>query len=140
MAYPPNSPTPTFAGFQLWVTNVVGIPSTAIPATPPFEQWAYDTAVALVNLQLQGVPGPLYLQAVYNLATDTLINWCVDVPGVYYPTNNPNQLGWFAYLRKQFNISGFTAGVVQASYDQGSSTNLAAVSYTHLTLPTILRV
>lgn len=128
---PLATPQPTLAGFQAWVTNVAGVPSAAIDTTNAiYETYAYNTAVAIVNPAFQSMPGPIYLEMVYNLAMDRLVNWCPDVtpPTPYVPgpgqPANPDGLGFFAYLRVQFKVNAFIAGVIQAAGDEGTNETL----------------
>jgi len=118
-------PCPTLAGFQAWVYEAMGIPNTVIPAGSIWFTYAFDTALATVNLQLIGTAGPLYLQAVYNLGGDFLLNWAQDpTPPIPYPYDNPEQLPYLAFLRKKWNILGFTPGIVQQASDQGTAAEL----------------
>ena len=115
---------PTFAGFVTFVYEVMGVPQAALPAASQTMADAYEVAVALVNPQLKGVPGPIYRLCVYNLGGDYIINWAPDTGGYLYPTDNPDGLGYFAFLRKQWNITGFVPGVVIATADEGTSESL----------------
>jgi hypothetical protein len=125
----PYTPTPTLAGYMAWFPQITGIPTTGdTPVIPPdsiWWNWAYNTATGTVNTQIAQVPGPFYLQAVYNLAAHWQVMWTPDPdPPVLYPKNNRQQLGWLAWLRKQYNLGGFTPGVVQTTADQGTATGL----------------
>lgn len=122
---PLTTPCPTLAGFQQWVYIAMGIPDTVLPEGSIWFTYAFDTAVATVNLQISCVPGPLYLQAVYNLGGHYILSWAQDpVPPVPYPTNNPDQIPYLAFLRQQWNILGFTPGIVQEASDQGTAAAL----------------
>jgi hypothetical protein len=126
-AYPPPTPQPTLAGFIDWVYSAVGIPAQSLPTTSPFLGYAYNVALALVNLQLACVPGPIYMLSVYNLAADRLLNWAPDVNNPPYPypmADNPQGLGFFAYIRSQWNLTGFIPGVISASNDEGTGQSL----------------
>lgn len=123
------SPRPTLAGFQAWVYSAMGIPDTVIPEGSFWFFEAYNTSLATVNLQICHVPGPFYLQAVYNLGGDFLINWAQDpVPPIPYPTGNPTGIPYLEFLRKQWNILGFTPGIVQEASDQGTAAELTLPS------------
>lgn len=117
----PVTPTPTLAGFTAWIVAVGGVPTQYVPDA----QWifyAYNTAVGLVNPAFQAVPGPDYLQMVYNLGMDRLVNWAPDTgtpPPVY-----KEGLSYFNWLRKDFNVNQMVAGVVSAASDEGTNSTL----------------
>lgn len=119
-----SSPQPTLAGFTDWVYAVMGVPQAACPSGSAPLSYAYDWAKATVNVALARVAGPIYQLAVYNLGGDLLVNWAPDVPGVEYPTDNPDHLGYFAYLRQKWDLNGFVAGVINSSADEGTSESL----------------
>jgi hypothetical protein len=129
----PFQPWPTFAGFQSYVWNVAGFPQDALPPNAEIWIWAYNTATATVNEQIEVVPGPQYLQAVYFLGTDFIVNWAPDQPGVFYPSppappptvdgNPTTNTGFFAWLRNSYNITGFFPGFITASNDQGTGSS-----------------
>jgi len=122
--------SPTLAGFQSFITNVMAIPPAALPLTSPFIQMALAVALSIVNPALMSVGVPsmdaagaplttfnintIYDLAVYNLAGSNLINYAVDQLGETY----------FADLRKALNITGFVSGIVQSTSDEGTSTSL----------------
>lgn len=124
---------PTQAGFLAFIRNGMGITTTYLPDSSVWIGYAYTVAVALVNPQIQQAcyPGApvMYELAVYNLAAHNLITFAQDVPGVYVDNPNPppEKIGYFAALRQQFGLNVFTAGVVQASGDEGDSVSLAVV-------------
>ena len=124
-----TAPQPTLAGFNLFLSNEVKIPSAALPPSSPWPGYAMGQALALTNPALRIVPIPnidaagaslnsggwtIYALAVYNLATDILINITPDQTGFDY----------FAKVRKENNINGFVSGVVQSSSDEGTSVGI----------------
>ncbi len=127
---------PTLAGFQSFMLNVMGIPTSTLPPTAPVVETAFDIAVDIVNLQLNVASPDIYTLAVYNLAGSNIINYAQDI--VYTSTTAPtgstllpdgtvrylNDLPYFAYLRKSWNILGFAGGVVQSSGDVGTSESM----------------
>lgn len=117
-------PQPTLAGFTQFIYTVMGIPEAAAPSGSEYITWAYDTAIATVHPFLRRAAGPIYLQAVYNFAGDWFVTWAPDQPGVLYPTDNPQKLGYLAWLRQKWNLTGFVAGVVQSSNDQTTGQTL----------------
>lgn len=82
----------------------------AISATNQWIVATFGVALRTVNRALS-VAGELYNFAVYNLATDRLINWAPDVETQTY----------FAELRRDFKISRPALGVATSASDQGTS-------------------
>lgn len=117
--------TPSFADWQTWLYATLGIPVEALPTNSIYLALCYDTAVATVNQQLLAASPPIYYLALYNLGADLIINWAPDqfTNGVVfpYPTNNPDDLGYFEYLRKKYGCLSFVAGVITASADESTS-------------------
>jgi hypothetical protein len=102
---------PTLADFQLFIRNIMGVPTSALPDTSPVITDAFNYALEIVLPVIQTVSPTLYNQAVYNLGGDYLLNWAPDQTGSSY----------FANLRKTMNLNSFTAGVIQASADSSTS-------------------
>ena len=114
---------PTLAGFQWFVTNIMGISATYLPTTSPVIPWVFSIALNIVNPDLQvvgmsaqnGLPATnMYNVAVYNLAASLLLNTAQDQPGYEY----------FADQRAKFGTAKFTAGVVASSSDVTTSESL----------------
>jgi hypothetical protein len=121
----PIQPCPTPAGFLDFVRLAMGIPSQALPDGSYWLAFSYQYAMALTSLQLKAAPPPIYTLAVYNLGGDTLVNWAADgQPPFPYPTDNPDGTGYFTYLRKLWNLTGFVPGVIQSSADESTSESL----------------
>lgn len=123
----PFTPTPTFDGFVEWVYGVMGVPTAWLPSDSQFLVWAYNTAISTVNPAFAAVPGPSYLQAVYNLAAHWLVTWTPDVttsPPYPYKTIDGVQYGFFQWLRKENNVLGFITGIVDSSTDEGTSVHM----------------
>jgi hypothetical protein len=119
------SPQPTREGFVAWVYGIMGIPVEWLPVDSDAFGYAYDTATALVNPAFICVPGPIYLQMVYNLAGHLLVTWTQDIPAPpVYITVDGVDYGYFQYLRKQNNVLGFVTGIVSSSSDEGTSVSL----------------
>lgn len=129
---------PSLAGFQSFVTNVMAVPSSALdPVTAPVVQYAYDFALEWVNGLLCLVPSPtgawtIYARAVYNLAADTLINWAQDAANApVYKDGMP----YWQWLRAQYGVNNFVAGVVQSTSDEGTSSSyLVPEAFKELTI------
>lgn len=126
---------PTLAGYQTFITNVMGVPTAAFGVAglgAPIIAYTFQNALAWVNTDIAIVCGSqsfggwsVYAEAVYNLAGDYLVNYAQDpTPPYVYPTGNPDGLGYFAYLRKTLNINNFLTGVVTSSSDEGTSQSL----------------
>jgi hypothetical protein len=101
---------PTLAGYSAFLYNTVGVPTAALPADSFNINLSFALAMDIVSTWLQCMQSDVYTIAVYNLATDRLINFCPDQPGQSYFTN----------LRANFSINMFVAGVVQTANDQGT--------------------
>jgi hypothetical protein len=116
---------PTIGGFITFVQNVLQPPASFNPTTSPYVTYAYDFAIQFCNPFLQCVPGlqyawTMYALAVYNLAADTLINFAQDQPGD--PIFKENQTYW-TWLRAQYGVFNFVAGVVQSTGDEGTNSS-----------------
>ena len=133
------TPQPTLAGFTSWIYAVAGVPTAWLPTTSPSIGYAFNTAYSIVNVNFMCVPGPLFLQAVYNLAMHLLACWAQDPAWTPQPITGggPNgsppepwivvngvSYGYWQYLRQQNNIQGFITGIVSSSGDEGSSVGL----------------
>lgn len=109
----------------------MGVPTDALPDDSVFVGYAYDVAVAYVNTQLECVPGPIYMLAVYNLGGHNLVSWAPDQTGVYFPSppastgGTENNLGYFYYLRNAYDLTGFTPGMIESSADETTSQSMA---------------
>lgn len=106
----PN-PQPTIAGFIEFLRGVAGVPTIFLPDNSPSIPIAFDVAEATTATIFCWQPGGVYSRAIYNLATDNLIN---------YATDQPNQT-YFRDLRAYFGIGLFVPGVTGSSSDQGTS-------------------
>lgn len=120
-----SQPMVTLAGYQTFLNNYVKIPTYALPSNSPSILMTLAIAEATVNPAIciaNGSPNSslgytgdgLYQLAVYNLATDFLINFAQDQPGQDY----------FTQLRKSFTINDFVPGVISASNDESTGETL----------------
>lgn len=102
--------------YSNFLYNYVQIPTSALPTNSPSILMTLAIAEDIVNPDLMSVTSPsgsklgytgssIYELAVYNLATDFLINFCQDQTGQTY----------FANLRTNFGINNFVAGVITSS-------------------------
>jgi hypothetical protein len=131
---------PSIAGFLTFVRGVMGVPSSALPDDAPALTYAFNVAVATTYALLAGVPTPIasawtiYEIAVYNLGGDLLINYAPDLPG-------QTPADYWAKLREKFGTYAFTAGVVSASYDQGTGETMTPPDFVKsLTLSDLQRL
>ena len=112
---------PTLAGFQWFVTNIMGITSGQLSPTAPVIAFVYNLALNTVNTALQAVGNAnpseptIYATAVYNFAADALVQFAQD------PTPSVNPPSYFVGLRQSFGINSFVGGVVNSTSDQGTS-------------------
>lgn len=109
----PTPPCPSWAGFLQFLQNVVQVPSSQLPSNNPgtaAAQMCYEVALATVNDALLVSP-MMYVLAVYNLATDRMINFMPDLPDQSY----------WKDLRGDFGINSISLGVVVSGSDQGTS-------------------
>ena len=104
---------PTLEGFIEFLQNVADFNTTVLPTTTPVIEYAYFSAVARVNKNLQ-LATPLYISAVYNLATDFVVRFAPDQTGQDF----------FRCLRKSLNVNAFAPGVTSSSSDEGTSESL----------------
>lgn len=124
---------PNIADFLTFLSANVGIPASALPPASPFPQYALTNAIALVNLAIQTASSPIYVDAVYSLATSNLLNFCPDVvPAVVYPPGDAGGLGFFAYTRNKWDMTSFIGGVINSTSDEGTSESMTVPDYFQL--------
>lgn len=107
-----TSPCPNATDFNTMLTTEIGLTSPTLTAAAVQVTAALAYAVNWAYLQLNCVNNPIYLRAVYCLASDRLINIGQDPGGV------------FAGLRSQFTVTSFVAGVISASADENTSQSI----------------
>ena len=111
---------PTLAGFMAFITGVMGINTTVLPANSAIIPYVYNMALNTVNVALAGVPNvdptqpSIYAVAVYNLAGDYLVNFAPDQSAQTY----------FADLRKSFGVNSFVSVVINSTSDEGTSESM----------------
>lgn len=133
---------PTLAGFQNFITTVMGISTTILPADSPVIGFALSVALSIVNKQLQCVAVPqtdgagaslnsggltIYALAVYNLAGSNLLSYAQDQPGAPNVRGSKPPMPFFAWTRKQYNINGFVSGVIQSAADETTSESMVVM-------------
>ena len=128
---------PNITDYNTFITNVMGIvvgpsppvPPTQLVNTDPVIAMSFEVAMDIVNDALSMAGPSVYPLAVYNFAGDRLMNYALDWTGAPAfqpnpPAQNNGGLAFFAYMRMQFNISGFVGGVIQSSSDQGTGQSM----------------
>ena len=117
LGLPPGDPT--FAGFQWFVANMMGVPATEIPDVSVL-QACYDQAVNLAYWGLQCVPSQptspsIYAYAVYNLGADFLVETAWDDPNAQPPST------YWTDLRTKLGLNSSSYGIINSAADQGTS-------------------
>jgi len=122
----PKTPKPTLSGYlNKWLYGTVGIPQMWLTPDNEWIDWSFNTAVGTVNWRIERVPGPFYLQAIYNLGAHVLLTNCPDNPNLPpYMEDTTGSYGYFGWYRKQNNVDGSTLGTVTASSDESTSVSL----------------
>lgn len=106
--------TPNIADYTTFIRNQVGISSTYLPDNSQWIASTFNMAIDTVNTTLALASGLAYTLAVYNLGSDRLINYAIDLQGQSY----------FSQVRQQFGIANFSPGMVSASSDEGTGESL----------------
>lgn len=109
-----NPTTPNQADYLLFLRGTVNIKATLLPDDADIIVMSLAIAQEIVNDQLACASARMYTLAVYNLATDRLINYAPDEQNQTY----------FRDLRKDMKINQPSVGVVSASSDESTSTTL----------------
>lgn len=113
---------PNVADYLTFIRQGLGIGPAFLPDDSLWVQTTFDMAIGMVNLSLKfaDTTGTIYTLAVYNFAADRLINFALDQSGESY----------FADMRASLKINAFSAGLVNASSDQGTSQSLEIIEAT----------
>lgn len=98
--------------------TTVSVPE-AITATNPWIVSTFCTALDVVNCAIKQASARRYLEAVYNLATDLLINIATDQPNQTY----------FKDMRAGYRIAAPSFGVPASASDQGTSGSLVTPEF-----------
>lgn len=122
----------SLGGFIEFIRVGMSVPVDVLPDGSIYIRWAYARATHLVNRQIQQADPLLYMVAVYNLGADILVNITQDAPDA---PPYKDGLPYWKWLRSQFNINAFIAGVVTSSSDEGTSQSLeVSDAFKNLTL------
>lgn len=116
---------PTLAGYIAFLRNIAGINITVLPDDSIAIPLSYEIAGDIASCQLRVMGADIYTLAIYNLATDRLINFTPDQPGQTFFGGNPNAIPPIKGLRQQYNLNAFVAGVIESSHDEGTGQNIA---------------
>jgi len=113
---PPGLPPggPTFDGFKWFVTNMMAVPTDAMPDDAQL-QIAFDEALNLAYIGLASIPSQpttpsIYAFAVYNLGCHLLTEFALDTP----PST------FWSDLRNKLGLNVFTPGLINQAHDQGT--------------------
>lgn len=107
---------PNLPDYLTFIRQHVGISSGPLPDNSMWISATFNMALETVNELLALAGSVFYTLSVYNLGADRLLNFALDEAGQTY----------FSDLRKTLGISGFTAGVITSSSDQGTSQSIDA--------------
>lgn len=113
----PTIGPPTLAGFQYFLVNFAGFNIQVLPPASPVIGFAFGTALLVVNTDISAAGQLLYNNAVYNLATDYVVNYAQDQQGQDF----------FACQRTQYKVNAFAPGVVQSASDVSTATSLQVI-------------
>ena len=122
---------PTIAGFMLFITNVMGINATQLPANSPVIPFVYNLSMNTVNSSLTQVPNfdpsqpTIYAVAVYNLAADLLLNFAPNNPAASPPDST-----YFTDNRAKMGLNSFVGGVISSTSDNSTSESLSTPDWT----------
>jgi hypothetical protein len=115
---------PTLAGFQTFITNVMGISSGNLSPTNPVIAFVYNLAVNMVNPAIDHLPNSdptqptMYAVAVYNYAGDALIQLAQDTAPSFTPP-----VSYFVGLRQSYGLNSLPTGMVSSTGDQGTNSS-----------------
>lgn len=101
----------TRSGYLIFLRQGVGIPQIALPDNSPAIDLSLTIAQNFVSCWLGCISSDIYTLAVYNLATDRLINFAQDQTGQCY----------FKDAREKYKINSFIAGVIESSSDEATA-------------------
>jgi hypothetical protein len=119
-----NTPTiPNLADFTMFAIGQLGATSAQLPPTSPYLGYAFNVAQQLVYAPLQQASPLIFTLATYNLALDTLVNFCPDQPNqTFFKNLRGPKPGGFA-------LFNFVPGVVTAAADVSTSDSLVVPDF-----------
>lgn len=107
---------PTLAGFQWFITNIMGVTTTELPMSAPVIEFAFNLAKQVVWNPGFRLPESIYDTMVYNLAANYLIYYAPDQAGDPAHT--------WSMLRNKLHLNSFVGGLVSSASDQGTADGL----------------
>lgn len=114
-------PPPTQAGFLNFIRTYMVIGTDVLPDNSDAISTAFQIAIEIANITMNLVSPVIYTVMVYNLAGSNLIEFATDVqPPVVYK----DELPYFEYWRKTFEINSFVGGTIASTSDDGTSESL----------------
>lgn len=120
---------PSLSGFIAFLRNIVGINTTVLPDNAPVIEFSYNMAINICTdllVTIPQIPGEfLYITAVYNLSTDTLLTYAQDQSGQTF----------FTQVQQKYQLHALVPGVISFAGDEGTqSTMVVPDSFKHMTL------
>lgn len=120
---------PSLSGFIAFLRNIVGINTTVLPDNAPVIEFSYNMAINICTdllVTIPQIPGEfLYITAVYNLATDTLLTYAQDQSGQTF----------FTQVQQKYQLHALVPGVISFAGDEGTqSTMVVPDAFKHMTL------
>ena len=120
---------PSLSGFIAFLRNIVGINTTVLPDNAPVIEFSYNMAINICTdllVTIPQIPGEfLYITAVYNLSTDTLLTYAQDQSGQTF----------FTQVQQKYQLHALVPGVISFACDEGTqSTMVVPDSFKHMTL------
>ena len=120
---------PSLSGFIAFLRNIVGINTTVLPDNAPVIEFSYNMAINICTdllVTIPQIPGEfLYITAVYNLSTDTLLTYAQDQSGQTF----------FTQVQQKYQLHALVPGVISFAGDEGTqSTMVVPDAFKHMTL------
>lgn len=120
---------PSLSGFIAFLRNIVGINTTVLPDNAPVIEFSYNMAINICTdllVTIPQIPGEfLYITAVYNLATDTLLTYAQDQSGQTF----------FTQVQQKYQLHALVPGVISFAGDEGTqSTMVVPDAFKHMTI------
>lgn len=120
---------PSLSGFIAFLRNIVGINTTVLPDNAPVIEFSYNMAINICTdllVTIPQIPGEfLYITAVYNLSTDTLLTYAQDQSGQTF----------FTQVQQKYQLHALVPGVISFAGDEGTqSTMVVPDAFKHMTI------
>ena len=105
---------PSLAGYIDFIRNTMGIDTTILPNGNSVIDFSYEFAVKTCTETLGTISQFLYVNAVYNLAGDTLLTYGKDQPGKTF----------FKDVQQKYQLNTFVPGVVDGAHDETTGSSM----------------